>query len=130
MKSSGFAPANEAKMPFKTIEFISEEGDKMKKVKKMFVYASLSLVVGIVLLTSLSAQENPAPPEPTKIETPATSSAAPGVEAKKEDPGATPAQFTQGLLEQIGGAKVAIDTMWVLIAGMLVFFMNLGFASV
>ena len=38
-------------MPFKTIEFISEEGDKMKKVKKMFVYASLSLVVGIVLLT-------------------------------------------------------------------------------
>ncbi|HME62118.1 MAG TPA: ammonium transporter [Candidatus Binatia bacterium] len=33
-------------------------------------------------------------------------------------------------MEQIGGAKVAMDTMWTLIAGMLVFFMNLGFASV
>jgi len=117
-------------MPFKTIEFVSEKGSKMKKVKKLFAYASLSLVVGIFLWTSLSAQENPAAPEPAKIEAPATSSAAPGVEAKKEDLGAAPAQFTQGLLEQIGGAKIAIDTMWVLIAGMLVFFMNLGFASV
>ena len=53
-----------------------------------------------------------------------------GAEVKKEDPGAAPAQFTQGLLEQIGGAKVAMDTMWTLIAGMLVFFMNLGFATV
>ena len=35
-----------------------------------------------------------------------------------------------GILEQIGGAKVAMDTMWTLIAGMLVFFMNLGFATV
>ena len=33
-------------------------------------------------------------------------------------------------MEQIGGAKVAMDTMWTLIAGMLVFFMNLGFATV
>jgi hypothetical protein len=65
-------------MPFKTI---SEEGDKMKKVRKLFANASLSLVVGIFLSTSLSAQENPAPPERTKIEVPATSSAAPGVEA-------------------------------------------------
>ena len=51
-------------------------------------------------------------------------------ETKKEDPGAAPAQFTAGLLDQIGGAKVAMDTMWTLIAGMLVFFMNLGFATV
>ena len=79
MKSSGFAPANEAKMPFEKIEFICEEGNKMKKVKKLFAYASLSLVVGIFLSTSLSAQENPTPPEPAKIEVPATSSAAPGV---------------------------------------------------
>ena len=33
-------------------------------------------------------------------------------------------------MEQIGGAKVAVDTVWTLIAGMLVFFMNLGFATV
>jgi Amt family ammonium transporter len=66
--------------------------------------------------------------EPAKVEAPAAAPAEAG--AKKEDPGAAPAQFTQGLLEQIGGAKVAADTMWTLIAGMLVFFMNLGFACV
>jgi Amt family ammonium transporter len=64
------------------------------------------------------------------IEAPAAAANAPAAEIKKEDPGAAPAQFTQGLLEQIGGAKIALDTMWTLIAGMLVFFMNLGFASV
>ena len=117
-------------MRFRMIEFISEEGDKMKKVKKLFAYASLSLVVGILLSISLSAQEDPTPPEAAKVEAPASSSAAPGVEAKKEDPGVAPAQFTQELLEQIGGAKIAVDTMWTLIAGMLVFFMNLGFATV
>jgi Amt family ammonium transporter len=66
--------------------------------------------------------------EPAKVEAPAAAaSGAPEAAAKKEDP---PAQFTQGLLDQIGGAKVAMDTMWTLIAGILVFFMNLGFASV
>src|SRR5918993_3102932 len=98
----------------------------MKKVKRLLAFASVSFVVGIFLASSLLAQENPPPAEPTKVEAPAT----PSAEAKKEDPAAAPAQFTHGLLEQIGGAKVAIDTMWVLIAGMLVFFMNLGFASV
>ena len=102
----------------------------MKKVKTFLTSALLSFIVGILLSSSLSAQENLAPAEPTKIEAPATSSAAPGIEVKKEDYGGAPAQFTHGLLEQISGAKVAIDTMWVLIAGMLVFFMNLGFASV
>ena len=48
----------------------------------------------------------------------------------QESPGAAPAQFTQGHLEQIGSAKVALDTVWTLIAGMLVFFMALGFACV
>jgi ammonium transporter, Amt family len=92
-----------------------------------------SLVGGLWMLSIVglaAAQEAPAPAtgEPGKVEAPA----APGApaEAKKEDPGAAPAQFTQGLLEQIGGAKVAMDTMWTLIAGMLVFFMNLGFATV
>ncbi len=50
--------------------------------------------------------------------------------AAKEDPGKTPVPFTQALSDQIGGAKVALDTVWTLIAGMLVFFMSLGFASV
>ena len=83
-----------------------------------------------VAMNSSLAQEAAAPGggEPAKIE--AAAPAAGEAAAKKEDPGAAPAQFTQGLLEQIGGAKVAVDTMWTLIASMLVFFMNLGFASV
>ena len=88
---------------------------------------SRALVLGTLLITSNSlAQEAPAPAE-VKVEA-APATAAPA-ETKKEDPLAKPAQFTQGLLEQIGGAKVALDTMWTLIAGMLVFFMGLGFAS-
>jgi ammonium transporter, Amt family len=87
------------------------------------------LIVGFAF-----AQEAPAAKagEPPKVEAPVSmpASEAPAAEAKKEDPGAAPAQFTQGLLEQIGGAKVAADTMWTVIAAMLVFFMNLGFASV
>jgi Amt family ammonium transporter len=34
------------------------------------------------------------------------------------------------MAEQIANTKIALDTVWVLIAGMLVFFMNLGFAMV
>jgi hypothetical protein len=57
-------------MPFKTIEFISEEGAKMKKVKRLLTFALTSFVVGIFLASSLLAQENP-PAEPTKVEVPA-----------------------------------------------------------
>ncbi|MGZ9273008.1 MAG: hypothetical protein ACXW6T_28125, partial [Candidatus Binatia bacterium] len=74
---------------------------------------SRALVLGTLLITSISlAQEAPAPAE-VKVEA-APATAAPA-ETKKEDPLAKPAQFTQGLLEQIGGAKVALDTMWTLI---------------
>ena len=96
------------------------------------IFASLVGGLWMLLIVGLtSAQEAPAPAAgaPAKVETPAAPALA-AAEAKKEDPGAAPAQFTQGLLEQIGGAKVAMDTMWTLIAGMLVFFMNLGFATV
>src|SRR3990172_7828901 len=100
----------------------------MKIAKKVSNFISLSLALVWLVATGMSfAQEAPAPgaAEPAKVEAPA----APAAEAKKVDPGAAPTQFTQGLMEQIGGAKVAMDTMWTLIAGMLVFFMNLGFAS-
>jgi len=100
----------------------------MNPGKMLAAILSLSVVLGMFVMTGRSAaQVAPAPgTEPAKVEAPAASAA----EAKKPDPGAAPAQFTQGLLEQIGGAKVAMDTMWTLIAGVLVFFMNLGFASV
>lgn len=60
--------------------------------------------------------------------------AAPGTQAApavaKVDPGKTPVAFTQGLLDQLSGAKVAMDTIWTLLTAFLVFFMNLGFAMV
>jgi Amt family ammonium transporter len=96
----------------------------MNSLGKLRLFISVSMILGMLFAMSVSfAQEAPPPAasEPGKAEAPA---------APKEDPGKAPAQFTQGLLEQIGGAKVAMDTMWTLIAGMLVFFMNLGFASV
>jgi Amt family ammonium transporter len=108
----------------------------MKTAKKLTNFLSVSLTLAWLVAAGTSvAQEAPvpgaaAPTEATKMEAPAAAPDAPPAAAKKEDPGAAPAQFTQGLLEQIGGAKVAMDTMWTLIAGMLVFFMNLGFASV
>jgi len=99
----------------------------MKIAKNLGYFLSVSVALAWFVGAGMSlAQEAPAPgaAEPPKAEAPA----APAPEAKKEDPGAAPAQFTQGLLEQIGGAKVALDTMWTLVAGMLVFFMALGFA--
>ena len=38
--------------------------------------------------------------------------------------------FTQEMADAIAGGKVALDTLWVMLAGFLVFFMNLGFALV
>ena len=103
----------------------------MERGKYRTIFASLAGGLWMLLIVGLSlAQEVPAPGggEPAKVEAPAVAPGAPAeAAAKKEDP---PAQFTQGLLEQIGGTKVAMDTMWTLIAGMLVFFMNLGFAMV
>lgn len=94
----------------------------METTTQLKLLASVAIFSGLLLAGgSLLAQE-PAPAiEAAKSEAPAT-------DAKKADPGAAPAQFTQGLLEQIGSAKVAVDTVWVLLAGMLVFFMSMGFA--
>ncbi len=97
-------------------------------IKSLWVLLVTAVLLGRFASSSL-AQETKAetpPAEPAKVEAPA----APAAEVKKEDPGAAPAQFTVGLMEQIGGAKVAMDTLWTLIAGMLVFFMNMGFACV
>jgi Amt family ammonium transporter len=97
----------------------------MKLIKILGEFLAVSFVVGCLVAPSVSVAQEPAAPvgEAPKAE-PAAG------EVKKDDPGAAPAEFTQGLLEQIGGAKVALDTMWTLLAGILVFFMNLGFASV
>jgi len=49
--------------------------------------------------------------------------------ALAQDPAAAPA-FTKEIADAIASQKVALDTLWVMIAAFLVFFMNLGFALV
>jgi len=103
----------------------------MKRVRRRHTVASLAAGLWMLSIIGLAFAQEGAPPqagsEPAKMEAPAA--AAPATAAKKEDPGAAPAQFTQGLLDQIGGAKVAMDTVWTLMTAFLVFFMNLGFAT-
>ncbi|MBI2181681.1 MAG: ammonium transporter, partial [Deltaproteobacteria bacterium] len=88
----------------------------------------------MILFTGWSfAAEEAKAPEPAKAEAPAAApapaAAAPPQAAAKEDPGKAPVPFTQALLDQVGGAKVAMDTVWTLMTAFLVFFMNLGFAT-
>ena len=68
--------------------------------------------------TAVSAEEVPGP-------------ASPGVAAPAEGPPAAPAPaFTREMADAIAGQKIAMDTMWTMLAAFLVFFMNLGFALV
>lgn len=90
-------------------------GNKVRLFMSVMIFVSFVQVMGVSF-----AEESPTP-----AMSPAVQQAAP-----KEDPGKAPVAFTQALLDQVGGAKVAMDTVWTLIAGMLVFFMNLGFATV
>lgn len=74
------------------------------------------------------AEEAPQPPAVAPGPVTPTEQAAPAI--SKVDPAKTPVLFTQELFDQLGGSKVAMDTIWTLLTGFLVFFMNLGFAMV
>jgi len=102
----------------------------MKTKMRICNFLALLFVFGLTLAPHRTEAQEATTQEPSKVEEALAAQASTAEAAKKEDPGAKPAQFTQGLLDQIGGAKVALDTVWTLIAGMLVFFMGLGFASV
>jgi len=91
-------------------------GNKVRVLMSVMVFISLMLLMNLPF-----AQESP----PSGASPAAAQQAAP-----KEDPGKAPVPFTQALLDQVGGAKVAMDTVWTLMAAFLVFFMNLGFAMV
>lgn len=92
---------------------------------------ALASVVGMLLLTggatnSVFAQET----EAKAAETPAAAAAdAPADKETKaaEEPAAAPVVAPPPTNAEI---KVMIDTVWVLVTAMLVFFMNLGFAAV
>jgi hypothetical protein len=77
---------------------MTNKNSNKKRVKKLQTF-SLAMVLsagGWFVSTSLAQDAAvPGAAEPAKVEAPA----APAAEAKKEDPGAAPAQFAQGLLE-------------------------------
>jgi ammonium transporter, Amt family len=89
-------------------------------------FLSLLLVTSLVVAApSYSfAQEAPAETETAEQETAAAEEAEEAVESE------TPAEAADPLADLRTEVKVWVDTTWVLVAGMLVFFMNLGFACV
>jgi len=95
--------------------------DKHRKLWTLFVVSFWILTV-IVSAPALAEQAS---------QPPAGAPAAPAApSAPKMEPGKAPVLFTQELLDQLGSAKVAMDTTWTLLTAFLVFFMNLGFAMV
>lgn len=90
----------------------------MQKWTALLLFAAL---IGFGAGTPLQAQE----PEAKPAETKATEAAAPAATAPAE-----PVDPIAALTKATGDLKIAADTVWVMITGMLVFFMNLGFATV
>jgi Amt family ammonium transporter len=105
--------------------------------KKLNQFAALCAVGAMAWLTGLAglpayaqepATEPPATPAPTEAAAPAE--AAPAEAAPEEHP-------NKALVDKLGDAagpqsdlRVGLDTMWVLVTAMLVFWMNAGFALV
>ncbi|MFO0904152.1 MAG: ammonium transporter [Pirellulales bacterium] len=76
-----------------------------------------------------AAAEKPAEEKPAEAAAPEAKPAeAPAAEEKKEEAPATAAPAAAG--PTTADLKVILDTLWVMVAGFLVFFMNLGFGCV
>ncbi|HCX01321.1 MAG TPA: hypothetical protein DHO02_02705, partial [Syntrophaceae bacterium] len=83
----------------------------MKKLQSVFL-----VLIGLVLIASLPAwAEQTAQGQPVAAAVASAAAAAPAPSVTKAD-----------LDAMKGSMQVGIDTMWVLIAAFLVFFMNLG----
>ncbi len=80
--------------------------------------AALLLVAGAVLPAMAADEMKPGAAPAVAAPAPATAPAAPAP------------TFTKEMADTIASQKIAIDTVWVLLAAFLVFFMNLGFGLV
>ena len=89
-----------------------------KWTKWIVCLAALLLVAGAVLPAMAADEVKPEAAPAVAAPAPATAPAAPAP------------TFTKEMAESIASQKVAIDTVWVLLAAFLVFFMNLGFGLV
>jgi len=82
--------------------------------------AVLLLAVGAILPAVAADEAKPADA------TPAAAAAA----VAPASPASAPPAFTKEVMDNINNQKIAMDTIWTMIAAFLVFFMNLGFALV
>jgi len=80
--------------------------------------AALLLAAGAILPAHAADEAKPADG------TAAAASTAPA------SPAPAPLAFTQEIMDNIASQKIAMDTIWVMVAAFLVFFMNLGFGLV
>ena len=90
------------------------------------------LVIGLLVVAAtggpIRAQgETPATPTTTEATTPAAATAEPKPEEKKPP---TTEERLAAIEKTQSNITVNLDTVWVMIGGMLVFFMNMGFACV
>lgn len=90
-------------------------------IPKWLTFLSIGLLFSLMASVSLAQDEKEAKP----AETPAA--AAPAEAPAAAAPAAAPELDVAAKLDEI---NVTLDTLWVLITAMLVFFMNLGFATV
>jgi Amt family ammonium transporter len=97
-------------------------------IRKSVVSAGLAMMAMMVLMQAISwAQEKKEEPKPTAA--PAAAAAATGMSKDQAKP-AEKVDWGKKKDEMLATPKCMMDTMWTLLTGMLVFFMNLGFATV
>lgn len=99
-------------------------------MRRWLTFLSIGLLFSLMASLSLAQEEKDAKP----AETPAAAAPAEGtpeVKAPAEPPDVPiPAPSNIDIAKSLDDINVTLDTMWVLITAMLVFFMNLGFACV
>ncbi|MEY4180527.1 MAG: hypothetical protein RLY70_4101 [Planctomycetota bacterium] len=117
---------------------------KMLRNKWMYALPLMLLLIGSTAARGQDAKEETKPEAPAATapadppaETaakpeaaPAEAAAAPPTEGTPAPPTEAPAPAAAPSGPTIGDLKIAADTLWVMIAGFLVFFMNLGFGCV
>jgi len=110
-------------------------GRKRVSIRTCVVSAGVAMMAMMVLQgfawTQDKKDDKAATPAATTTSAPAPApAAAPAQEASKEPAKLTPEQTKKKIDEMLATPKCMMDTMWTLLTGMLVFFMNLGFATV
>jgi ammonium transporter, Amt family len=104
----------------------------MSKFQWSWVFVPLILAAivacGLTAANTILAQEKA--PESPGVTTPADEKPADAEPEKKLTPEEEIAQIKSDAATANAANKVAMDTIWVMVTGMLVFFMNLGFATV